>query len=52
MCRSPLEHLHYSELVIVVSYQMNNLFPSYIMARTSYIWWDEDDGHFVLEEHT
>jgi hypothetical protein len=40
-----------SYLLIVVSHQVNSFFPSYIMARTSYIWWDEDDGHFVLDEH-
>jgi hypothetical protein len=28
ICRSPLEHLHYSELVIVVSYQMNSFSPA------------------------
>ena len=26
-------------------------FFSYIMARTRYIWWD-DDVHFVLDQHT
>jgi len=26
----------------------NKQFLSYIMARTSYIWWDDDDVCFVL----
>jgi hypothetical protein len=29
----------------------NEQFFSYIMARTSYIQWNDDDVHFVLEQH-
>jgi hypothetical protein len=25
-------------------------FSIYIMARTSYIWWDDDDVQFVLDQ--
>jgi hypothetical protein len=25
--------------------------PQYIMARTNYIQWDDDDVHFVLDQH-
>ena len=24
----------------------------YIMARTSYIWWDDDDVYIALDQHT
>jgi hypothetical protein len=27
-------------------------FFSYIMARTSYIWWDDNDVHFMLDQHS
>jgi hypothetical protein len=30
----------------------NEQYISYIMARTSYIWWDDDDAHFILALHT
>jgi hypothetical protein len=29
----------------------NEQFFSYTMARTNYIQWDDDDIHFVLDEH-
>ena len=28
------------------------IFLSYIMGRRSYIWWDDDDVYFVLDQHT
>jgi hypothetical protein len=30
---------------------MNDLFFSYIMVRTSYIPWDDNDITFVLDQH-
>ena len=35
---------------IVVFGLTNNRF-SYIMTRTSYIWWDNNNVHFVLDHH-
>jgi len=33
---------------MIVFLTPNEQFFSYIMARSSYIWWDDDDVHFVL----
>ena len=30
----------------------NEQFFSYIMARTSYIQWKDNDAHFVLDQYT
>jgi hypothetical protein len=30
---------------------LNEQYSSYISANTSYIWWDDDDVHFVLDQH-
>ena len=41
-----------SEWVVIVLRQMNN-FHQNIIAGKSYIQWDdEDDVHFVLDQHT
>ena len=40
-----------SGLVIDCCLMPNEQFLSYIMARTSYIRWDDDDVHFVQEQH-
>jgi hypothetical protein len=39
-----------SECVIVVKRHMDNYFSN-IMARTSYFQWNDDEVHFVLDEH-
>lgn len=30
----------------------NEQFLSHFMARESYIWWDDEDVHFILDQHT
>ena len=41
----------FSEGVIIVL-MPNEKFLSYILGRTSYIWWDDDDVYFVLDQYT
>ena len=36
----------------ICSLKPSEQFFSYIMWRTSYIWWDDDDVCFVLDQHT
>jgi len=36
---------------VVVVKRQNEQYFSYVMARTSYIRWDDIDAHFILNQH-